>query len=97
MEKQHGLLFKGAHRQTRVPTTTCAGPLMASPLVVAGMGYQIHTLGTVLVNQYLASVTFIGEVWLIGWLFGWGWQQPVARQTAALRVFVAVLQAEIVY
>ncbi len=49
-------------------------------LVVAGLGYLADTLGTVLIDQYglnLASVTFIGEVLLIGWLFWWGWRQPV--------------------
>lgn len=48
-------------------------------LVVAGLGYLIDTLGTVLIDQYglnLASVTFIGEVLLIGWLFWWGWRRP---------------------
>ncbi len=49
-------------------------------LVVAGLGYLADTLGTVLIDQYglnLASVTFIGEVLLIGWLFWWGWRRPV--------------------
>lgn len=48
-------------------------------LVVAGLGYLADTLGTVLIDQYglnLASVTFFGEVLLIGWLFWWGWRRP---------------------
>ena len=47
-------------------------------VMIAGLGYLADTLGTILISQYdlnLASVTFIGEVLLIGWLLWWGWRR----------------------
>ncbi|GGX75015.1 DUF4386 domain-containing protein [Saccharospirillum salsuginis] len=48
-------------------------------IVIAGLGYLADTLGTLMIPQYdlnVASVTFIGEVLLIGWLIWFGWKRP---------------------
>ena len=55
--------------------------LLGAFVVIAGLGYLMDTLFMVLAPQYdmsLASVTFIGEVLLIGWLFWWGFKQAHA-------------------
>lgn len=54
-----------AYRAGYVPT------LLGVLLVIAGLGYAVDGLGTVLVADYslqVAVVTFVGEVVLIGWL-----------------------------
>jgi len=51
-------------------------------IVIAGLGYLADTLGAVLIPQYdvnLASVTFIGEVVLIGYLLWLGLKRSERR------------------
>lgn len=54
--------------------------ILSALIVIAGLGYLADTLGTLLIGRYdlkLASVTFIGEVLLIGWLFWWGFRRTM--------------------
>lgn len=49
--------------------------LLGGLVIIAGLGYLGDTLGGVLVPGYglsLASVTFVGEVWLMAWLLWLG-------------------------
>ncbi|WLD58721.1 DUF4386 domain-containing protein [Salinispirillum sp. LH 10-3-1] len=59
--------------------------LLGALVVIAGLGYLIDTLGSVLLAQYglnIASITFIGEVLLIGWLLWWGLKRAIRADDA---------------
>lgn len=65
--------------------------LLGGLVMIAGLGYLVDTLGTLMISQYdlgLASFTFVGEVLLIGWLFWWGFKRTVSssQQLSAAQV-----------
>ena len=57
---------------------------------IAGIGYLVDGVGTIVVADYvptISTVTFIGEVALIGWLL---WKATRARRTAPLQAEASV-------
>ncbi|WP_152420005.1 DUF4386 domain-containing protein [Haloferax prahovense] len=70
-----------AYQADYVPT------LVGILLVIAGFGYAIDSIGTVLVADYslqVTIVTFVGEIVLIGWLLLRGRRVSVGAEEATL-------------